>query len=66
MHSIRRGITALAQPVFILGTRVLAHAAGGTGLPWDAPLTTFSNALWGTPAHTMMTAVIVFAGLAWA
>ena len=66
MNAVRRWISALAQPLCIVGSRALAHAAGGTGLPWDAPLTTFSNALWGTPAHTMMTAVIVFAGLAWA
>jgi type IV secretory pathway VirB2 component (pilin) len=41
-------------------------AVAGSGLPWDTPLLTVSNALWGTPAHAIMTAVIVFAGLAWA
>lgn len=60
------GITLL-QPLLMLTVSTLAHAtAGGTGLPWDQPLTTVSDALWGTPAHAIMTAVIVFAGLAWA
>ena len=38
----------------------------GTGLPWDQPMTTISQALYGTPAHAILTAVIVFAGIAWA
>jgi len=38
----------------------------GTGLPWDQPMTTISTALYGTPAHAILTAVIVFAGIAWA
>ena len=47
--------------------RGTAWAAGaGTGLPWDQPMTTISTALYGTPAHAILTAVIVFAGIAWA
>src|SRR5256884_4616487 len=42
----------------------LATTSGST-LPWDQPLITVSDALWGTPAHAIMTAVIGFAGLAW-
>ncbi len=38
----------------------------GTGLPWDQPMTTISTALYGTPAHAILTAGIVFAGIAWA
>ncbi len=58
---------ALLQPLVTIVTRSVAHAtaAGGT-LPWNQPLLTVSDALWGTPAHAIMTAVIVFAGLAWA
>lgn len=66
LQTLRNGIIVLAQPLCMLGFRALAHATGASGLPWDAPLLTFSNALWGTPAHAIMTAVIVFAGLAWA
>lgn len=29
-------------------------------------MTTISQALYGTPAHAILTAVIVFAGIAWA
>lgn len=57
---------AVLQPLLVIVTRSAALAVGGTGLPWDEPLTTVSDALWGTPAHAIMTAVIVFAGLAWA
>src|SRR3989449_9184934 len=60
------------QAVFIQGAAVilsrsvaLATTSGST-LPWDQPLITVSDALWGTPAHAIMTAGIVFAGLAWA
>jgi type IV secretory pathway VirB2 component (pilin) len=41
-------------------------ATAGSGLPWDEPMLTISNALYGTPAHAILTAVIVFAGIAWA
>jgi type IV secretory pathway VirB2 component (pilin) len=51
---------------FMLMRTSLALAAGASGLPWDEPLVTVSDALWGTPSHAIMTAVIVFAGLAWA
>jgi type IV secretory pathway VirB2 component (pilin) len=51
---------------FLLLRTSFALAAGASGLPWDEPLTTVSDALWGTPSHAIMTAVIVFAGLAWA
>ena len=64
----RRSIgISLLQPLLAMATRAVAHAttAGGT-LPWNQPLITVSDALWGTPAHAIMTAVIVFAGLAWA
>jgi type IV secretory pathway VirB2 component (pilin) len=58
---------SLLQPVLARETRALAHATTGGGtLPWNQPLLVVSDALWGTPAHAIMTAVIVFAGLAWA
>jgi len=52
--------------LWFLLPRAAWATTGGSGLPWDTPLTTVSNALSGTPAHAIMTAVIVFAGLAWA
>jgi len=59
--------TGLSLMVWELLNRTPAWAAvAGTGLPWDRPLITVSDSLWGTPAHAIVTAIIVFAGLAWA
>jgi type IV secretion system protein TrbC len=52
--------------VMVQGRAVALATTSGSTLPWDQPLITVSDALWGTPAHAIMTAVIVFAGLAWA
>jgi len=60
-------VMAIAQIVALVQGRAVALATtSGSTLPWDQPLITVSDALWGTPAHAIMTAVIVFAGLAWA
>jgi type IV secretory pathway VirB2 component (pilin) len=57
----------ILQPLLAIATRSVAQATTASGaLPWNQPLITVSDALWGTPAHAIMTAVIVFAGLAWA
>ena len=59
--------TGLSLMVWELLNRTPAWAAvAGTGLPRDRQLITVSDALWGTPAHAIVTAIIVFAGLAWA
>src|SRR5262245_42877411 len=63
----RTRTTGLMLFLWAMAGRASAWAAvAGSGLPWDTPLLTVSNALWGTPAHAIMTAVIVFAGLVWA
>ena len=55
----------LTQGAAVILSRSVARATtSGSTLPWDQPLITVSDALWGTPAHAIMTAVIVFAGLA--
>ena len=51
MQKIRSFGIALIQPLLMITLSTLAHAAGGTGLPWDEPMTTVSDALWGTPAR---------------
>ena len=60
-------VIAIAQiGALVQGPAVALATTSGSTLPWDQPLITVSDALWGTPAHAIMTAVIVFAGLAWA
>ena len=60
-------VMAIAQIGALVQGRAAALATTSSStLPWDQPLITVSDALWGTPAHAIMTAVIVFAGLAWA
>ena len=64
---MKRWQAVLTQGAAIMLSRSVALATtSGSTLPWDQPLITVSDALWGTPAHAIMTAVIVFAGLAWA
>jgi type IV secretory pathway VirB2 component (pilin) len=64
---MKRWQTMLTQGAALVLSRSVALATtSGSTLPWDQPLITVSDALWGTPAHAIMTAVIVFAGLAWA
>src|SRR2546427_4208200 len=50
----------------VLSRSVALATTSGSTLPWDQPLITVSDSLWGTPAHAIVTAIIVFAGLAWA
>ena len=64
MQQRRVMATTLAWWLLTQGTAWAATA--GSGLPWDEPMLTISNSLYGTPAHAILTAVIVFAGLAWA
>jgi type IV secretory pathway VirB2 component (pilin) len=79
MHSVRicptqKGVMRMKKwqavltqsATMVLSRSVALATTSGSTLPWDQPLITVSDALWGTPAHAIMTAVIVFAGLAWA
>jgi type IV secretory pathway VirB2 component (pilin) len=66
-QAFRSWVIAIIQIEALVQSRTVALATtSGSTLPWDQPLITVSDALWGTPAHAIMTAVIVFAGLAWA
>lgn len=59
--------TGMVFSLWLLNTQMSwAAGVGGTGLPWDQPMNTIATSLYGTPAHSMVTAVIVFSGLAWA